>query len=41
MLHLLYPPITLVAGKIYTVYAKGFLGGTGVQALGAEIISNN
>ena len=35
------PPITLVAGKIYTVYAKGFLGGTGVQALGAEIISNN
>ncbi len=35
------PPITLVAGKIYTVYAKGFLGGTGAQALGAEIIANN
>lgn len=35
------PPITLVAGKIYTVFAKGFLGGTGAQALGAEIIANN
>jgi len=34
-------PITLTAGKIYTVYAKGFLGGTGAQALGAEIIVNN
>jgi hypothetical protein len=33
-------PITLQAGKIYTVYAKGFLGGTGNQALGAEIIVN-
>lgn len=34
------PPITLVQGKIYTIFAKGFLGGTGAQALGAEIISN-
>jgi hypothetical protein len=34
-------PITLQAGKIYTVFAKGFLGGTGTQALGAEIIVNN
>ncbi len=35
------PPITLVAGKIYTVFAKGFLGGTGAQELGAQIIANN
>ncbi|MEI6312870.1 MAG: DUF4397 domain-containing protein [Bacteroidota bacterium] len=34
------PTITLEAGKIYTVYAKGFIGGTGAQALGAEIIVN-
>lgn len=33
-------PITLTAGKIYTVFAKGFLAGTGAQALGAEIIVN-
>lgn len=33
-------PITLEAGKIYTVFAKGFLGGSGSQALGAEIIVN-
>lgn len=33
-------PITLQAGKIYTVFAKGFLGGTGAEALGAEIIVN-
>jgi hypothetical protein len=32
--------ITLQAGKIYTVFAKGFLGGTGATALGAEIIVN-
>lgn len=37
---LVLPKITLEAGKIYTVFAKGFLGGTGVQALGAEIIVN-
>lgn len=34
-------PITLTAGKIYTVFAKGFLAGTGNQALGAQVISNN
>ncbi len=38
---LVLPAITLQAGKIYTVFAKGFLGGTGSQALGAEIIVNN
>lgn len=32
--------ITLEDGKIYTVFAKGFLGVTGDQALGAEIIVN-
>jgi hypothetical protein len=31
----------LTSGKIYTVFAKGFLGGTGAQALGAQIIVNN
>ena len=35
------PNITLTAGKIYTVFAKGFLGGAGAQALGAQIIVNN
>ncbi|UCH66518.1 MAG: DUF4397 domain-containing protein [Ignavibacterium sp.] len=34
------PGIMLEAGKIYTVFAKGFLSGTGQQALGAEIIVN-
>jgi hypothetical protein len=29
------------AGKIYTVFAKGFVSGTNNQALGAEIILNN
>ena len=33
-------PLTLEAGKIYTVFAKGFLTADGVQALGAEIIVN-
>jgi len=33
--------ITLESGKIYTVYAKGFVGGTGNQSLGAQIIVNN
>lgn len=37
---LVLPAITLQAGKIYTVFAKGFLAGTGAQALGAEIIVN-
>ncbi|AFH50693.1 Cell wall anchor domain protein [Ignavibacterium album JCM 16511] len=34
------PNINLQAGKIYTVFAKGLLGGTGVQELGAQIIVN-
>lgn len=34
------PGIKLEAGKIYTVFAKGLLGGTGNQALGAGIIVN-
>jgi len=37
---LVLPSITLQAGKIYTVFAKGFLNGSGAQALGAEIIVN-
>jgi hypothetical protein len=32
---------TFVAGKIYTVFARGFVGGAGGQALGAEIDLNN
>jgi hypothetical protein len=35
------PNVQLQAGKIYTVFAKGFAGATGAQALGAEIIVNN
>ncbi len=35
------PGVVLTEGKIYTVFAKGFLGGTGNQALGAQIIMNN
>jgi len=35
------PVISLEAGKIYTVFAKGFLSGNGAQQLGAEIIVNN
>ncbi|HMN48437.1 MAG TPA: DUF4397 domain-containing protein [Ignavibacteriaceae bacterium] len=34
------PGITLTSGKIYTVFAKGLVGGTGSQALGAQIIVN-
>ena len=34
------PGITLSAGKIYTVFAKGFVGGSGAKALGAQIIVN-
>jgi hypothetical protein len=33
--------ITFEAGKIYTVYARGSLGGSGNSALGASIIVNN
>jgi hypothetical protein len=35
------PGISLTAGKIYTVFARGFVGGAGAQALGAQIIVNN
>jgi hypothetical protein len=35
------PGITVESGKIYTVFAKGFLNGTGQQVLGAQIIVNN
>jgi hypothetical protein len=35
------PGVTLEAGRIYTVFAKGFLNGTGPQALGAQTIVNN
>jgi hypothetical protein len=35
------PGVVLQAGKIYTVFAKGFLGGTGAQALDAGFIINN
>jgi hypothetical protein len=35
------PGIALQAGKIYTVFAKGFVAGSGDQALGAQIIVNN
>ena len=35
------PNIALTASKIYTVFAKGFVAGTGAQALGAQIIVNN
>lgn len=35
------PNINLTAGKIYTVFAKGFVTGTGDQALGAQVIVHN
>ena len=35
------PGIALESGKIYSVFAKGFVSGTDNQALGAEIIVNN
>lgn len=34
------PGITVESGKIYTVFARGFLNGSGTQALGAQIIVN-
>ncbi|HMT12625.1 MAG TPA: DUF4397 domain-containing protein, partial [Ignavibacteria bacterium] len=33
--------VTLEAGKIYTVFARGFVGGSGIQQLNAQIIVNN
>lgn len=35
------PGVVLTSGKIYTVFAKGFVGGAGSQALGAQTIINN
>lgn len=35
------PSLMLTAGKIYTVFARGFVGGSGTQALAAEVIANN
>lgn len=35
------PPLALQAGKIYTVFARGFLNGTGNQALNAQVITHN
>lgn len=34
------PGISLMDGKIYTIFAKGFVSGSDEQALGAEIIMN-
>jgi hypothetical protein len=34
------PNLTFAAGKIYTVYARGLVAGTGAQALGATVIVN-
>jgi hypothetical protein len=34
------PNVALQAGKIYTVFARGFVGGAGTQALNAQIITN-
>ncbi len=34
------PGVTLEAGKIYTVFARGFVAGSGAQSLGAKIIVN-
>lgn len=35
------PGVALQAGKIYTVFAKGLVAGTGAQALGAQIVTHN
>jgi hypothetical protein len=35
------PNVILEAGKIYTVFARGFVGGTGAQALMGQVIVNN
>ena len=34
------PNVALATGKIYTVFAKGFVTGTAAQALGAQVIVN-
>ena len=35
------PNYNLAEKKIYTIFARGFVGGTGTQALGAGVIVNN
>jgi hypothetical protein len=35
------PNTVLQAGKIYTVFARGLVGSTGAQALGAQIVTHN
>jgi hypothetical protein len=35
------PGVNLEDGMIYTIFAKGFVAGTGMQELGAVIIENN
>ena len=35
------PVVSLTAGKIYTFIIKGFVGGTGSQQLGLELITHN
>lgn len=35
------PGVTLTNGKIITIYARGFVGATGTQALGASVIAHN
>jgi len=34
------PPVTIVAGEFYTVFASGFVLGTGKQAISAQVIEN-
>ena len=34
------PSFVPASGHIYTIFAKGFLGGTGTQALGYQVITN-
>ncbi len=35
------PGINIAAGNTYTIIAKGFLGGAGIQAPGIQLIKNN
>lgn len=34
-------PLNFSGGKVYTIYAKGYLQGTGITALGAALIEHN
>jgi hypothetical protein len=34
------PPRTFQAGKVYTIFLKGLVAGTGTQALGVQVITN-